>query len=52
MDRGELLKRLSQYKTVPGHGPDLDKLTDEKLEFQLKLYESMFEDYFQEDKRV
>jgi len=51
MGREELLKKLSNFKTVPGHGPDLSEMTDKQLEFQLKLYEAMFESYFEEDER-
>lgn len=47
--RKELLKKLSEYKIVPGHGRDLNKLTDEQLEFQLKLYESMFNEKLWEE---
>lgn len=46
--RKELLKELSKYRTVPGHGPDLAKMTDEQLEFLLKLYKAMFEEAFRD----
>jgi hypothetical protein len=46
--RKELLKKLSNYKTVPGHGPNLAKMTDKQLEFLLKLYKTMFEESFKE----
>ncbi|MNC01365.1 hypothetical protein D3C75_487120 [compost metagenome] len=47
--REELLERLSRYKTVPGHGPDLDKLPDDELERRLNLIESAFEYAFKEE---
>ncbi|MCY6957833.1 hypothetical protein [Clostridium brassicae] len=42
--REELLKELSNYKIVPIHERDLNELTNQELEFQLKLYESMFDE--------
>jgi len=31
MDRAEILKKLSNYRFVPGHGPDYRKMTDERF---------------------
>lgn len=44
MDRNELLNKLSNYKTVPGHGPDFNEMTDEELEKILELFEMIFKD--------
>ncbi|MFW5436583.1 hypothetical protein [Paenibacillus apiarius] len=46
--RKELLKRLENFITVPGHGPDIDAKTDQELELYVKLLESMFERAFAE----
>lgn len=46
--RGELLKRLSGFKTVPGHGPKLKEMSDEQLELRVRILESMFELAFAE----
>ncbi|UOY92876.1 hypothetical protein MUG87_01660 [Ectobacillus sp. JY-23] len=40
--RKELLKRLSRFRTVPGHGRHISKKTDEELEVFVNLLESMF----------
>ncbi|SMO54629.1 hypothetical protein [Melghirimyces algeriensis] len=41
--RDELLKRLSKFRTVPGHGPDIDEATDEELELFVSILEHMSE---------
>ncbi|MED0777811.1 MULTISPECIES: hypothetical protein [Bacillus amyloliquefaciens group] len=46
--RKKLLDKLSNYHMVPGHGPDLSKMTDSQLEKQLKIYESLFRLAFSE----
>lgn len=43
MSRDELLKRLSKFRTVPGHGPNLEEKTDEELELFVGLLEAMAE---------
>lgn len=48
--RKKLLDKLSNYRMVPGHGPDLSKMTDSQLEKQLKIYESLFRLAFSEKK--
>ncbi|MGG3281790.1 hypothetical protein [Paenibacillus solani] len=40
----QLPERLSNYRTVPGHGPDISRKTD-----YVKLMESMFDTAFNED---
>ncbi|MFK4167652.1 hypothetical protein ACI2LM_15545 [Paenibacillus lautus] len=42
-----LLERLSNYHTVPGHGPDITKLSDDELEIRVKLLDAMFEAAYQ-----
>jgi hypothetical protein len=44
MDREQLLKGLSEYKFVLGHGPDLSKKTDAELETMLRLLKASFEE--------
>ncbi|MCY8992625.1 hypothetical protein [Bacillus atrophaeus] len=44
-----LLDRLSNYRMVPGHGPDLSKMTDEQLEKRLCFLESAFKIAWDED---
>lgn len=39
--RDELLKRLSRFTTVPGHGPNIDEQTDEELELYVEILEYM-----------
>lgn len=43
MNREQLLKELSNYKFVPGHGPDYSKKTDEELAKILKMLKACFE---------
>ncbi|MEC3639797.1 hypothetical protein [Bacillus halotolerans] len=41
--REYLIKRLTEdFMMVPGHGPDLSKMTDEELEKRLRFLESAF----------
>jgi NTP pyrophosphatase (non-canonical NTP hydrolase) len=47
--REELLKRASQFKAVPGHGPNLNKLTDEQLELRVQIMEFMFKEAFEDE---
>ncbi|AWP28800.1 hypothetical protein [Paenibacillus sp. Cedars] len=47
--RDQLIERLSNYRTVPGHGPDIFRKSDEELEDYVKLLDSMFEAAFKED---
>lgn len=46
--RQALLKRLDNFSTVPGHGPDVAKMSDEKLELYVGILESVFEEAFNE----
>lgn len=46
--RKGLLKRLENFRSVPGHGPDIDAKTNDELELYVKLLESMFERAFAE----
>ncbi|WP_339235386.1 hypothetical protein NSS75_01060 [Bacillus sp. FSL K6-1012] len=48
--RGYLIKRLTEdFRMVPGHGPDLSKMTDEELEKRLRFLESAFKMAWEED---
>ncbi|WP_367148191.1 hypothetical protein [Bacillus subtilis] len=48
--REYLIKRLTEdFMMVPGHGPDLSKMTDEELEKQLRFLESAFEMAWEEE---
>jgi len=51
MNREELLKELNKYKVLPGHGVELDKLTNEQLELRVNLYKSMFQEYFNDKEK-
>ncbi len=51
ISREEILKRLSKYKFVPGHGPDYSKKTDEELLKCLQILETMFEKAFGESEK-
>lgn len=51
MSREEILKKLSKYRFVPGHGPDYHKKTDEELLKYLHMLETMFEDAFKESEK-
>ncbi|WP_429842755.1 hypothetical protein [Brevibacillus sp. FIR094] len=47
--RQDLLKRLANFQTVPGHGPNINSMSDEKLETYVKALESMFKKAFEEE---
>ncbi|MGG1189077.1 hypothetical protein ABE189_18995 [Bacillus subtilis] len=48
--REYLLKRLTEdFRMVPGHGPDLSKMTDEELEKRLKFLESALKMAWEEE---
>ncbi|MBG9944382.1 hypothetical protein ABE237_16970 [Brevibacillus formosus] len=47
--RQVLLKRLANFRTVPGHGADVNNMSDEKLETYVKALESMFKKAFEEE---
>ncbi|MGN4667975.1 hypothetical protein ACTFRP_19485 [Bacillus cereus group sp. MYBK234-1] len=49
LNRQELLKRASQFHFVPGHGPDISKMSDEELQKCVEIMESMFENAFKKD---
>ncbi|AJA42782.1 hypothetical protein phiCTC2B_25 (endogenous virus) [Clostridium phage phiCTC2B] len=50
MNRKELLKKLSKYKTLSGYKPNYDSMTDEELEKYLNTLEDGFETYFKDEK--
>ncbi|MGQ8967941.1 hypothetical protein [Bacillus subtilis] len=48
--REYLIKRLTEdFMMVPGHGPDLSKMTDEELEKRLRFLESAFKMVWKEE---
>ncbi|OTQ85116.1 hypothetical protein BG31_15430 [Bacillus subtilis subsp. subtilis] len=48
--REYLIKRLTEdFMMVPGHGPDLSKMTYEELEKRLKFLESAFKLAWEEE---
>ncbi|WP_430742663.1 hypothetical protein [Bacillus atrophaeus] len=48
--REYLIKRLTEdFRMVPGHGPDLSKMTDEELEKRLRFLEFAFKMAWEED---
>ncbi|GEC93066.1 hypothetical protein [Brevibacillus brevis] len=47
--RQALLKRLENFRMVPGHGPDVNNMSDEKLETYVKALESVFKKAFEEE---
>ncbi|MCY8307193.1 hypothetical protein MOC96_00290 [Bacillus vallismortis] len=48
--REYLIKRLTEdFRMVPGHGPDLSKMTDEELEKRLGFLESAFKMAWEEE---
>ncbi|QAT44336.1 hypothetical protein EQZ01_00990 [Bacillus subtilis] len=48
--REYLIKRLTEdFRMVPGHGPDLSKMTDEELAKRLKFLESAFKMAWEEE---
>ena len=52
MDRAEILKKLSNYRFVPGHGPDYRKMTDKQLLDQLHFFEVLFNERFPEEDKA
>lgn len=51
MSREEILKKLSKYRFVPGHGPDYSKKTDEELLKYLHMFETTFDEAFEESEK-
>lgn len=47
--RQYLLKRLQNFRTVPGHGPDISEMSDEQLEKYVSILESTFKMAFEEE---
>ncbi|WP_198406530.1 hypothetical protein [Bacillus velezensis] len=47
--RKKLLEKLSDFRMVPGHGPDLSTMTDEQLEKRLWFLETAFTMAWNED---
>lgn len=45
MNRETLLKELSNYRFVPGHGPNYGEKTDAELRKMLKIFRDMFQNY-------
>lgn len=43
MTRQEILKKLEDYRFVPGHGPCLEEKTDEELLELLEFLEKLFD---------
>lgn len=41
MERAELLKRLSKFKNVPGHGPKVEQQSNKELGLYVNLIETM-----------
>lgn len=48
MDRKALLRELSNYRFVPGHGPNFEERTDDELREILKTFQTAFEDAFRD----
>lgn len=44
MDRDELLIELSNYRFVPGHGPNYEKMSDDELRKAVKVFRDMFKE--------
>lgn len=47
--RDKLLQELSEFKFVPGHNPDLSKLSEDQLEKRLTLLRNTFKLAFEEE---
>lgn len=47
--RNELLERAKKYRFVPGHGPDIDRMTDDELETLVRIMESAFRMAFRDE---
>jgi len=50
-NREELLKRASQFHFVPGHGPDISKMSDEELQNCVESWERAFRELFKKDSK-
>jgi NTP pyrophosphatase (non-canonical NTP hydrolase) len=48
-ERDLLPKSDSKREAVPGHGPNLNKLTDEQLELRVQIMEFMFKEAFEDE---
>ncbi|BAM99117.1 hypothetical protein [Bacillus phage PM1] len=46
--REKLMKKAASY-TLPGHGPDVEKMTNEELEKYVNMVEGMFKMAFGEE---
>jgi hypothetical protein len=46
--RKQLLERASEFRFVPGHGPDIQTMTDDELERWITIMEKTFELAFSE----
>ncbi|WP_205172490.1 hypothetical protein [Bacillus pakistanensis] len=44
-----MLKRASRFRSVPGHGPDILKMSDDELERYVSILEATFEEAFKEE---
>lgn len=49
MNRKELLKELSVFRTLPGHGPDRNKMSNNELREHLRFCRKGFDEYFEEE---
>ncbi len=49
MKREQLLEKLKEYRWVPGHGPNIEKMSDEQLETLIKMLDGEFEGTFKDD---
>jgi hypothetical protein len=45
-ERHQLLERSNRFKFVPGHGPDINSMTNEQLEKHVNVMEKIFQDAF------
>jgi hypothetical protein len=48
-NRQKLLERAKDFKFVPGHGPDIEDMSDEQLEKYVNLMESIFNKVFESE---
>lgn len=49
MDRDELLMELDNYRFVPGHGPNYEKMSDDELRIMLEQFRKLFKIAFKEE---
>ncbi|KZE67039.1 hypothetical protein AWM68_19730 [Fictibacillus phosphorivorans] len=47
VERQKLLERAKDFKYVPGHGPNLENMTNEQLKKYNNVMESVFKDAFE-----